>query len=137
MFVKFLVKLDLKFDLKFEISDGKKSGEFQGEDFSNCQESTGNFAIFFGNFVQQKGGAKCFKPLPHSFQHISTPRASWEIPQSEHPPLIIFICVRQGPFARLVLYPPFLSHTPTTAGTFRKKFRQNPERPRKRSQSVS
>ena len=30
-----------------------------------------------------------------------------------------------------------LGHTPSTAGTFRKKFRKIPERPRKRSQSVS
>ena len=30
-----------------------------------------------------------------------------------------------------------MGHTPSTAGTFRKKFRKIPERPRKRSQSVS
>ena len=79
--MKFLVKFDLEFDLKFEISNGKILVNFWGEEFSTCQESTGNFgenfranfganfgehfgnfvsnfATFFGSFVQQKGGAK-------------------------------------------------------------------------------
>ena len=77
MFVKFLVKFDLEFDLKFEISDGKnlvkflgrtflparKARKFRGEFRSEFPEqisekiSETNFATFFGNFVQQKGGA--------------------------------------------------------------------------------
>ena len=73
--MKFLVKFDLEFDLRFEISDGKNMVKFFGEDFSTCQESTknigvnfgeisgnfvSNFAIFFRNFVQQKGSANGF-----------------------------------------------------------------------------
>ena len=70
--MKFLVKIDLEFDLKFEISDGKNLVKFGGRTFlparkaRNISEqisekiSETSFQIsqlFFGNFVQQKGGA--------------------------------------------------------------------------------
>ena len=78
--MKFLVKFDLEFDLKFEISDGKNLVKFWGRTFLPARkarkirgEFRGKFrskfrrkfrklrfkfrATFFGNFVQQKGGA--------------------------------------------------------------------------------
>ena len=82
--MKIFVKFDSKFDLKFEISDGKNLVKFGGdsrktflparkarenlrENFranfgANFGENFGNFVsnfatFFFGNFVQQKGGA--------------------------------------------------------------------------------
>ena len=48
MFVKLLVTFDLEFNLKFEISAGKNLVKFWGEDFSTCQQSTGNFGANFG-----------------------------------------------------------------------------------------
>ena len=76
--MKCLVKFDLEFDLKFEISDGKNLVKFGGRTFlparkactinfgatfgANFGENFGNivsnFTTFFGNFVQQRGGAK-------------------------------------------------------------------------------
>ena len=78
--MKFLVKFDLEFDLKFEISDGKNLVKFGGRTFLPARKareisetisgqipeqisgrvSETSFQIsrfFFGNFVQQKGGA--------------------------------------------------------------------------------
>ena len=77
--MNFLVKLDLEFDLKSEISDGKKLVKFGGGLFGlagkvgkSRRDSRGKFRSrfrgkfrklcfkfrdFFGNFVQQKGGA--------------------------------------------------------------------------------
>ena len=75
MLVKFLVKFYLEFDLKFEISDGKNLVKFLGRTFlparkarnisgrisgrisEQISEKFSDFATFFGNFVQQKGGA--------------------------------------------------------------------------------
>ena len=74
--MKFLVKFHLEFDLKLEISDGKNLVKFWGRTFLPARKSTkkngvnfganfganfgnfvSNFATFWGNFVQQKGGA--------------------------------------------------------------------------------
>ena len=88
-FVKFLVKFALDFDLKFEISRCEKSGEifgggpfylpgkhekfrgeFRGKFRSKFrrkfQKLRFRFRDFFGNFVQQKGGANKL-PLPFPF----------------------------------------------------------------------
>ena len=73
--MKFLLTFDLEFDLKFEISDGKNLVNFMGRTFylpgkhekfrgkfrtkfrRNFGNFVSNFPTFFGNFVQQKGGA--------------------------------------------------------------------------------
>ena len=62
-----MAKFDLVFDLKFEISDGKKSGEIWAEDFSACQEGTGNFGENFGaNFGANFGDT--FRKLRFEFR---------------------------------------------------------------------
>ena len=79
--MKFLVKFDLEFDLEFEISDGKNLVKFWGRTLllpareiserisgqisePNIENFVSNFATFFGNFVQQKGGASRLAFLP-------------------------------------------------------------------------
>ena len=88
---------DLEFDLKFEISDGKNLVKFWGRTFLPARKarkisgrisgrvsdqisekfsetSFSNFATFFGNFVQQKGGANIwgrFPLLPSPTQQFS------------------------------------------------------------------
>ena len=80
--MKCLVKFDLEFDLKFEISDGRNLVKFERRTFLPARKAReiseriseqisgkisgkileSSFQIsrlfFFGNFVQQKGGAK-------------------------------------------------------------------------------
>ena len=79
--MKLLVEFDLELDLKFEISDGKNlvkfggrtllpgrkareiSGRISGRTSEQLSEKNSETSfhisrLFFGNFVQQKGGAK-------------------------------------------------------------------------------
>ena len=105
--MKILVTFDLEFDLKFEISGGKNLVKFGGRTFlpaRKAREISGRISgpiseqiseqisektsfqiwrLFFGNFIQRKGGAKRFPSRPISKQ----PAPLLRLHQSQHRPL--------------------------------------------------
>ena len=92
---------EIWFGIRFEIWNlrWEKCGEIWGEDFSTCQERTGNFganfgesfvlnfAAFFGNLVQQKGGASILGFFEHRKNYLVLVLArEGNPPKSTHPP---------------------------------------------------